>query len=460
MNVIGHYFIFQIKKNNEKAQEGLFMNSSWHEKNNRPITVSNYDLVYGGALVKGMTLDSIYYRFNAKRPTEFKGHTLSNSDVIVTVVGMEQKCFYVDDIGFKEVPTFLDAWFEYNVELAFHIGDRYLCLQTSSEGGYNYDILWSASSIYDGGVNEDDSISALVVVNEIIMTDLKADLPKYGEPGFNPTASVQKGSVTPMDDLVPCNYADFEDRDYDKDYDKVLVFRPDELYRGMVLEQFRKKTAECYNGKPILYEFVPEGTVEEALDDLFNGNSSSICGLSVEELEATAKAYVEEVFQDTGLTVNEVVLVGSRSRALHQTDSDCDFLVEYTGSMKEDGVFNLLNHEKKQICGVTLDFNPFREEESGPLELHLLKADEYLKKKHDTYFCVYWNMQYSPNESHHAFCRAYDEADALKFASTVLDLNRVHITDVTPVKKHMITRQSITFNCDDVKRELEKEAVF
>lgn len=429
-NVIGHYFIFQIKKNDEKAQECLFMNSAWHEKMGRPITVANYELMYGGALTKDMELDTIYHRFNVKRPAGFKGHTLSNSDVIVTVVGIEQKCFYVDDIGFKEVPSFLDAWYECDIELAFCVGNRYLCLQTSLEGGMDYDIGSTPTLIFDGGVYEDETVSALIIVNELVLEDLKKDLPKYGAPGFNPIASVIKGSVLAEDDLIPIEYPEFTDRVYDMN----LLHHSKDVYRNMVLEQFRNKNKACY-------EKWDNGYIPEAL-------------------EAEARSYVEECFRDTGLTVKEVVFVGSRARYLNRSDSDYDFLVEYEGDMKEDGVFNILNQEGREYAGAPMDFNPIREEESGSLVYHLLKADEYLEQKANTYFRVYWYTNEKPDMPHIAFCRAYDEADALKVAERNLDLQRVVITGITPAKKHQITRQSFVFNCYDVIRELEQTATF
>lgn len=432
MNVLGHYFIFQIKKDDEKAQKGLFMDSEWHGRHNMPITVANYDLVYGGAYTKGMVLSGIFHRFNMQRPAEFKGHSLSISDVIVTVVGEEIRTFFVDSIGFTELSscTFFEAWDARDIELAFQVGDRYLYLQTSSEGGYDYDLLSSREEILDGGIYDDENASALVAANEIIMDSFKKELPKYNEPDFNPVAYVIKGHVVAMDDLIPCCCSDFYERDYNKD----ISNKPDVLYRAMILEQFRNKNKACYEKWKR--------------------------GYFPEDMEAEALAHVEECFKDTGLSVKEVVFVGSRARCLNRADSDYDFLVEYTGDMKEDAVFNLLNQDGRKHEGIDMDFNPIREDESGPLVEHLLRADAYLELKGNTYYCVHWYMKNNPEEKHFAYCRAFNEVDALKIAASVLDLHKVMITDVTEAQKHQITRQSITFNCNDVILELEKNAVF
>jgi len=93
------------------------------------------------------------------------------------------------------------------------------------------------------------------------------------------------------------------------------------------------------------------------------------------------------------------------------------------------------------------------------LELHLSKAEKYLEKKANTYFCIHWCMQHDPEEKYRAYCRAYDEADALRIAESVLNFQRVMITGVISAQKHQISPKSIVFNCADVIRELEQTAI-
>ena len=52
------------------------------------------------------TLDGIYERFNIQRPADFTGHSLSVSDVVVLNDGSTVKAYYVDSIGFAELPEF------------------------------------------------------------------------------------------------------------------------------------------------------------------------------------------------------------------------------------------------------------------------------------------------------------------------------------------------------------------
>ena len=46
--------------------------------------------------------------FNLSRPQDFEGHSLSVSDVIAIKRNGEVSVHYVDSIGFKELPGFLD----------------------------------------------------------------------------------------------------------------------------------------------------------------------------------------------------------------------------------------------------------------------------------------------------------------------------------------------------------------
>ena len=57
-------------------------------------------------LFSGDTLDSIYERFNLQHSADFRGHSLSISDVIVMHQNGQDQAYYVDSFGFKQVPEF------------------------------------------------------------------------------------------------------------------------------------------------------------------------------------------------------------------------------------------------------------------------------------------------------------------------------------------------------------------
>ena len=68
---------------------------------------ANYDLIYTAPLAPDMTLEDISIRFNIDHPADFKGHSLSTSDVVVLHQNGQNTAYYADSIGYREVPEFL-----------------------------------------------------------------------------------------------------------------------------------------------------------------------------------------------------------------------------------------------------------------------------------------------------------------------------------------------------------------
>ena len=69
---------------------------------------ANYAHIYTASLTPDMTLESIFERFNIDHPADFKGHSLSISDVIVLHQNGQDTAHYVDSgAGFRQVPEFL-----------------------------------------------------------------------------------------------------------------------------------------------------------------------------------------------------------------------------------------------------------------------------------------------------------------------------------------------------------------
>ena len=71
------------------------------------VEAANYDLIYTAELTPGTSLEDIYTRFNIDHPKDFKGHSLSVSDIVVLHQNGENTAHYVDSIGYREVPEFL-----------------------------------------------------------------------------------------------------------------------------------------------------------------------------------------------------------------------------------------------------------------------------------------------------------------------------------------------------------------
>ena len=68
---------------------------------------ANYELVYSAPLAPETSLEDIYTRFNIDHPKDFKGHSLSVSDVVVLHQNGQDAAHYVDSMGFRQVPEFL-----------------------------------------------------------------------------------------------------------------------------------------------------------------------------------------------------------------------------------------------------------------------------------------------------------------------------------------------------------------
>ena len=68
---------------------------------------ANYDLIYSAPLAPGTSLEDIFTRFNIDHPKDFKGHSLSVSDVVVLHQNGQDTAHYVDSIGYRQTPEFL-----------------------------------------------------------------------------------------------------------------------------------------------------------------------------------------------------------------------------------------------------------------------------------------------------------------------------------------------------------------
>ncbi len=101
------YEIYQLKGGDD--MHGLrFMPYEFVENSGKKPAFANYDKVYEGNAAEfdselGERLDAIYEKFNLDHPEDFKGHSLSVSDVVV----LEDRAYYVDDVGFKPLEDFI-----------------------------------------------------------------------------------------------------------------------------------------------------------------------------------------------------------------------------------------------------------------------------------------------------------------------------------------------------------------
>lgn len=99
--------IYQLKEG-EELRYHHFTNLDLLEKSGLQVEKENYELIYTAPLQEGQTLDDIFEQFNLFRPEDFTGRSLSVSDIVLIHKNGENHAQYVDSVGFREVPQFLD----------------------------------------------------------------------------------------------------------------------------------------------------------------------------------------------------------------------------------------------------------------------------------------------------------------------------------------------------------------
>ena len=104
------FLIYQIRRGGE-LDAYRFMNYDYLQSRGVTPERGGYDAIYtGGFMDYGnarTNLDMIYQRFNVDHPADFKGHSLSVSDIVALKQNGVVSCHYVDSIGFRELPNFL-----------------------------------------------------------------------------------------------------------------------------------------------------------------------------------------------------------------------------------------------------------------------------------------------------------------------------------------------------------------
>ena len=100
------FSIYQLKRGDE-TRDLRFEPYDRLQATGHTVDRANYELVYTAPLTKDMTLGGIWEKFNIDHPADFKGHSLSVSDIVVLHQNGENTAHYVDSIGFQQVLEFL-----------------------------------------------------------------------------------------------------------------------------------------------------------------------------------------------------------------------------------------------------------------------------------------------------------------------------------------------------------------
>lgn len=99
------YAIYHVDEGTPGKQH-LFMNMAMVKEDGITIDAANYKCVYSGRLHENEKLDDLYAIFNDNPPADYKAHSMSVSDVIITNRGGDMQVYYVDRFGFAELPDF------------------------------------------------------------------------------------------------------------------------------------------------------------------------------------------------------------------------------------------------------------------------------------------------------------------------------------------------------------------
>ncbi len=114
----GKYGIYQLKDNPELrdfhfAGTAELLKRGILSDDFKEIQPENYNLVYAGELSdiqgqsQGEKLNALFEKFNIDHPADYKGHSLSVSDIVVLHENGENSAHFVDSFGFTKLPDFV-----------------------------------------------------------------------------------------------------------------------------------------------------------------------------------------------------------------------------------------------------------------------------------------------------------------------------------------------------------------
>ena len=113
------YRIYQLRDDIEDRRDISFLGLDILEKLGRKVEKDNYKMVYSGLIPvlnseavyddreDDFILKGLFRKFNLNHPSDFRGHSMSVSDVVVLHIGGEDKAFYCDSFGFTKLDDFL-----------------------------------------------------------------------------------------------------------------------------------------------------------------------------------------------------------------------------------------------------------------------------------------------------------------------------------------------------------------
>lgn len=102
----GRYALYQLNTESKDVPYE-FMGMDFVKDHGMEVTAADYKCVYSGIMQDSVSLDELYSIFNQNHPADFKGHSMSVSDVVIVNRDGEMKAYYVDSFGFADLPDFV-----------------------------------------------------------------------------------------------------------------------------------------------------------------------------------------------------------------------------------------------------------------------------------------------------------------------------------------------------------------
>ena len=410
--------IYQLKDTPE-ARDIRFMNMDYLESKGISVNRENYDLVYTAPLEDGTNLEDIYTKFNIDHPDDFRGHSLSVSDVVVLHQNGENTCHYVDSFGYREVPEFVQEIAKekssiqqnHDIEKDKAKGRREMTLeevkdfvkQRFEEQLHNSGIedvsmyMERFDTLYEQGKMDNlmPTEEQKYIIEDVSFTENDNPDSEVKEPEQMAFSINDKFvSIQTCDDgydysIFDANYKLLDGGVYDNPDISIYAALKDILEDIGITERDERIPVDyeelIEKGEAVEQAEIAARHIVSDFKAKTNEMFHNIEGQTPEDVEQTAYAYIKSKIEEYEIDVDivDVALSGSRCRGLEKEGSDLDIVVEYKGKEKEDDLFNAFNEDGLKIGGVKVDVNPITEGKTGTLATYLPGVESYLAEKRE-----------------------------------------------------------------------------
>lgn len=148
--------------------------------------------------------------------------------------------------------------------------------------------------------------------------------------------------------------------------------------------------------EPFPYEELKKSVIEGEKKRFYEGELTPTSQIGIREekllrgesrqnIEEAILCYAQAELEEAGyeeITLLAARVYGSRTReTLYREDSDLDVALSYTGDIREDTFFNLLQENGMRIAGLKIDINPISLEKTGTLQEYIKRAEQYLDER-------------------------------------------------------------------------------